>query len=118
MRQLQTSSMARVETTIKSKMREFFEAELGHNIRETSSARPKRQLITCDLEEIQLPTISDVRAAIVRLKRIKSPRSDGVPVQLIRRAGHSLSNHYYYFLRLITDTNLMLITSEHICTHT
>ena len=106
------------EDDILERWREYFAELLGQDAQPSvASETTTREAAAENLEEIPPPTLTEIRAAIGKLKRNKSPGSDGIHAELIKSAGESLVDCMYQLFQKIWDTlempeewNLSMIT--------
>ena len=94
------------DADVLERWREYFAELLGGNIDETTREQgfTTTEPTSGSLEEIPTPSKDEIKAAIRKLKRNKSPGSDGIPAELIKSAGDSFTDYLYQLFQRIWST--------------
>lgn len=87
--------------------REYFAELLANDDSSSAATPPPSASLLEDLEEASSPSINEVKAAINKLKRNKSPGSDGIHAELIKSAGDSFAEHLHELFSRIWTTFTM-----------
>ena len=86
---------------------EYFSGLLGKLIPSANRTTIPFMLDSLDAQETPPPSITEIKAAIQKLKRNKSPGSDGIPAELIKSAGDSFVEHLHQLFQMIWSTLVM-----------
>ena len=93
------------DADVLERWREYFAELLGGNTDEaTRTGVTPTEPTSGSLEEIPTPSKDEIKAAIRKLKRNKSPGSDGIPAELIKSAGDSFTDYLYQLFQRIWST--------------